>query len=544
MPELFAPASFALPTSLRTPPTAQQFAATMGSSKARKRSSEARDAPAGAAGGAATFIADVTGALLQQSERPPYKRARAVVKGAVKALPDGALKSELAALLPAALKELKRSLGPTAVAADAQAEQLDLSSDAAYDAAVQRGEASQTEALLLARAPPHRRLLRQLLPVPERPTAEQLQRTARISGLIVASAGPADAAPVVRAALDVMARHHASLLDTLCADASASPLTQVRVVALTQQQRDAHAACCAALRQLAAILAAHSAVQSCASARPALRRRDSAAADPHDAVLQLALATCTAAVCRQLISAEQPRIFATSCDRLVVGASLAAEPLMLRVPVESMRCALLAAVPSDADTVPQARLARLSWLAAATAHGSSQLGPDSGLLSLEEVVFERQRARMFEAVGNIQGAAGTIDRLAARRTGGDLLQWLQARSSNAAAARCIAAAKDGSDPAALAHCLAKGLTMEDIQSLLDTWRTGSPGDGDTAVTGSGDADAAKDEDLFMMDGAGVSNWLNGPWPTAAGGDSSGDEEVAPIQGDESDEVRQSGDESS
>lgn len=527
----------------RQPPRghASHLADAMGGGRTRKRSSAARDAPASPAGGAQTFIADVTGAILQQSERPPYKRARAVVKGAVRALPDGALRTELENLLPAALKELKHTLAPSrpaaATATDAAPERLNVASDAAYEAAVQRGEPSERVALLLARAPPHPQLLQHLLPVPERATAEHLERTARVAGLAVASAGPADAAPIVRAALASVDQHHTSLAETLCSGAPASAsLARVRlhVSALTQEQRDAHAGCCAALRRLAAVLAAHSAVQRYADDSPSLRQRASVDVDPHAATLQLALVTCVAAVHSQLMKAQKPTLSARGCGRLIAEAASEAEVLLLGVPVSSIRQALLEAVPEVVDPAPHARLAPLAWLAVVAAHQAAQLTPGSGTLSLEEVVFERHRACVLEAVGDASGAAAAISELAARRCGGDLLQWLQARTASAAAARCVASARGGSDPAALARCLADNTSLEDAQSLLQAWRAdsaaGSAAVGDGIASGEADAGAARDEDLFMVDGAGAAGWLQQPWPAAAGSGSEG-EDVA-LEGNE------------
>lgn len=150
--------------------------------------------------------------LLTQPTLPSLKQARAVVKGAVAAMPEGTLKAALQAGMPDILADLKARLkaashsdvkdveGParkksrTAAAAGVSTLQ-------GYHASSCRAEtatAAELAVLLTARRPPHAAVLSTVTQVAGSPTAETIRRVAT-AACSLASACPAAAAHVALA---------------------------------------------------------------------------------------------------------------------------------------------------------------------------------------------------------------------------------------------------------------------------------------------------------------------------------------------------------
>lgn len=494
------------------------------------------------ASASSSFMQDVMQALLQQAERPTFKRARTVLRSAVKALDDDELKAELQAQLPAVLAELKVALASSApatapeAASPAPAEAaaaaaathtpsrtarssatgaaappsdrrrkrartaaLDMSTDTAYEAAVQACADADLQALWPARLPPHPALLTRAIAASEPPSAPDFERAARVCGCALAAAGCSDVSPVL-AHVTQMVRQHvdavsSSVLRSAAGASGAAPasLANLRVVDRAQEDltelRATHDACSKCLRHLCALLPLHVAAAA-SGIPPQLLLRPQPAPSPAQVVWVLAAACASAHICTQLLEGAAGPLSLDRCRGVVSCTAARVEGIAIIQTSDSNgvpagTALLLELAPSTVELHAAAAVPALAWLAL---HDVLATRNGHGPVTLEQVLLHRRCAYVYaRIVGDKRGAARARRAFDGRPCAAELASWVQAHSGHPAIARCVAAARKlgGGGPESLLRALmSDSMTIEDVTAMYELWKS------DEAAGSAGDPEAA------------------------------------------------------
>lgn len=499
--------------------------------------------------GASDFLDDVKRALLNQDVRPTYKRARAVIKGAVVGLEDGDLRSQLEQQLPAVLSELKRTLAPSALSTSpakptkrprtaalvAKPKQAEYGAEAAYSAAVDAqiaAGAAAPAALLLARLPPPSALLNLPTPPDAPPCAAAITATADACSAAMAAALGGDGLPAL---LPLLQRCHAHLAaaaaDVLVPPAAATDAISARrtnPAAVGAPRRAAHDTTRAALARAAALLALHA-----ASAPPPVLLRPARASptDPGLPHLHLAFAVACASVTSALLDAAAAPLSLARCRALIATAAAAARGVLpcsaakaatsshaFLVTAPFVRACLptFASLSSDSHVV-----CIMGWLAV----HSVVSAPAAGAPPLELIACQRLCARFQKLLGDTRAAAAALDALDGRPCDTQLLEWLQVVALERAVAPAVRAAAPGAS-APVVTALLRAASCDAVVKLCDAWRASVP-------TGAGTAamEELHDDALFLLDGGEPSAFAGG-WHSASEGseESSGGSEFESAAG--------------
>jgi hypothetical protein len=497
------------------------------------------------------FLEDVTRTILDQDIRPSYKKARAVIKGAVSSLDEGELKRQLTEQLPSVLEELERALassssgtpglspekGPTKKKKRKHPRQVtELVTERAYVAAVEAHSGGQQslERLFLARVPPHPDLLTRMLPGEGPRTAEAILSASRVCSCSIVAAGCSDVLPVLTCTLPIFHQHLTNLAATLLPTPS-TPLSilstlQIDPNRVTLAQSSAHEACCTCLGHLRAQLALHEAVQASSEA-PQLLLRPHAALNPLLPGIHLAFTSACSHICSQLLKHHASTLTVARCRLLVANAASHVSPHHTEAHKYSetaMHFMISSPLTQDArackplSSTSQA-VAILGWLAVHMANRSELSSARAATPSLAAIVGQRLCAQLYQCAGDAQEAARAVCAFDGLPCDVQLYTWLKANATAPAIVQCVTAARQSGDKTELVvQGLMGSVGIEAVLSTYEHWHARINGTEEEQAA----VENAHDTDLFLLDGGGACTAFDGAWAGGSGSRSASDGEEA------------------